>query len=59
MQFGLRWFATTHVPARKLRITSHATVIDRIFAARTIVTFLSVEWTPSRPKEYVRCYERP
>ena len=30
-----------------------------VFAARTIITFLSVEWTPSRPKEYVQCYARP
>jgi len=34
-------------------------VIDRFFAARTIITFLSVEWTPSGPKEYVQCYARP
>ena len=45
MQFGLRWFARTHVPTRKQRITFSCMVIGRIFAARITAEFNSSENT--------------
>ena len=59
MQFGLRWFATTRVPNRKLRITSRARSSIGFSQGNDHDLFVSRMDAVASQRKYLQCYARP